>query len=74
MKADKIFINGRVYTVNKERDWAEAVCVADNKIIFVGSTDAALEYKDDDTQVIDLQKKMLLPSSRKSIPCSAKRM
>ena len=61
MKADKIFINGRVYTVNKERDWAEAVCVADNKIIFVGSTDAALEYKDDDTQVIDLQKKMLLP-------------
>lgn len=61
MKADKIFINGRVYTVNKEREWAEAVCVANNKIIFVGSTDEVLEYKDDDTQVIDLQKKCCCP-------------
>ena len=37
MKADKVYVNGKVYTVNENRDWAEAVAVKDGKIVFVGS-------------------------------------
>lgn len=61
MKATKAFLNAKVYTMNKNRDWAEAVAVADDKIIFVGSTTDAENYIDASTEIFDLEGKMLLP-------------
>ncbi len=61
MKATKVFLNGKVYTLNKNRDWAQAVAVSDDKIVFVGSNDDAKAYIGDDTEVFDLAGKMLLP-------------
>ena len=60
-KADTIYTNARIYTVNTERPWAEAVAVRGNTFIAVGSTDDVLMYADDETEVIDLAGKMILP-------------
>ena len=34
--ADTVFTGGKVYTVNDNQPWAEAVAVKGNKIVFVG--------------------------------------
>ncbi len=57
----KAFINGKIYTVNSVKPWAEAVLVFGNKIGFVGSTDQVKAYLDGSTEIIDLQGKLMLP-------------
>ncbi|MED4203313.1 amidohydrolase [Neobacillus mesonae] len=59
--ADLIFKNGNVYTVDKDRSWAEAVAVKDGKIVYVGDSEGVAAFKGTDTSVIDLEGKMLLP-------------
>jgi predicted amidohydrolase YtcJ len=56
-----VFTNGRVYTVNPAHPWAEAVAVKGKQIVYVGTNEGAKGYVDLNTQVIDLQGKMLLP-------------
>ena len=60
-KANYVFTNGKVYTVNPDQEWAQAVAVTGNKISFVGDDEGAVELIGPDTQVIDLNGKMLLP-------------
>jgi len=55
------FINGKVFTVNISKPYAEAVVVEDGTIKFVGSTKNANNYIDDQTEVIDLRGKLMLP-------------
>jgi predicted amidohydrolase YtcJ len=55
------FINGKVFTVNDSQPYAEAVVVEDGLIMFVGSTNKANKYIDEQTEVIDLQDKLMLP-------------
>ncbi len=55
------FINGKVFTVNDNQPYAEAVVVEDGLIKFVGSTNKANKYIDDRTEVVDLQGKLMLP-------------
>ncbi|WP_372997273.1 amidohydrolase [Lutispora sp.] len=57
----KIFSNGKIATMEREKPFAEGVVVSDGKIIFVGSNDDVLRYKDDDTQVIDLKGRLMVP-------------
>jgi predicted amidohydrolase YtcJ len=59
--ADLVFINGRVYTVNPEQAWAEAVAVRGGKILGVGSGEQMSAYRGENTQVIDLAGKLLMP-------------
>ena len=62
MKANLVLKNASVYTVDKERSWAQAIAIADDKIVFVG-TDADVEsYVEADTVVMDLGDKMVLPA------------
>lgn len=58
---DLIFINGIVHTMDQKKTTAEAVAVKDDKIEFVGSNEEALKLKTDDTQIIDLEGKTLVP-------------
>ena len=60
-KFKKSFINGKIFTANPKQKWAEAVVTAGNKIIYVGSSDGAIKYNDDFTEVIDLNGKLMLP-------------
>lgn len=59
--ADIIFREGIIYTVNKENNWAEAIAVKDNKIVYVGDSEGSKKYEGDFTKVINLEKKMVLP-------------
>jgi predicted amidohydrolase YtcJ len=61
MAASRIFKNGKIYTVNKNQPWAEAVAVEGDKIVFVGDNDGAMKLADSNTQVTDLEGKMMLP-------------
>ena len=59
--ADYVFLNATVYTVNDDAPEAQAVAVADNKIVYVGSTDDAYSFIGGSTEVLDLSGGMLLP-------------
>ena len=62
MNANLVLKNASVYTVDKERTWAQAIAIADDKIIFVGTDSGVEPYIDSDTVVIDLDGKMVLPA------------
>ena len=60
-KMKTAFVNGKIYTVNQQQPIAEAVVVADNKIVFVGSNEEAEKFIDASTKVLDLNGKLMLP-------------
>lgn len=58
----KLFINGKIYTVNEKQPWAEAVFVDEKGVIkFVGKTEEAKKLTDKDAEIIDLKSKMMMP-------------
>ena len=59
--ADRIFVNGAVYTVDAARTWAQAVAVRGGRIVAVGTDDDVADLRGDMTDVIDLRGRMLLP-------------
>ena len=59
--ADYVFTNGKIYTVDEQQPWAEAVAVKGNKIVYVGDATGLAAYIGDGTEKIDLEGKMLLP-------------
>jgi predicted amidohydrolase YtcJ len=60
--ADAIFFGGDILTMaGKDPEYAEAIAVKDGKIAFVGSKDAAMEFRGGDTALIDLAGRTLLP-------------
>lgn len=58
---DLILINGKIHTMDKLKPTAEAVAVKAGNIVMVGSSKDVLKLKTDNTEVIDLQGKALLP-------------
>lgn len=59
--ADTIYINGRIYTVNNDQPWVEAVGVKDGKFIGVGSTEEINKLKGENTVIFDMQGKFAMP-------------
>ena len=59
--ADTVLLNGTVITVDPRDSIAEAVAIADGKIVFVGSTAEARSRVGDKTQVIDLAGRTATP-------------
>ena len=60
--ADVIFKNGDVYTVEENQPWAKGVAVKGNKIIAIFENDANADaYMGENTRVIDLKGRMLMP-------------
>ena len=64
--ADTVFVNGRVYTVDANRSWAEAVAVDDGAIVYVGSSAGAQEFIGSDSAVVDLDGRMMMPAFQDS--------
>ena len=60
-KYDKLFINGKIYTVDKNKSWAEAIAVSGNRISFVGTDYEAEAIKKDSREIVDLKGRMVLP-------------
>jgi len=59
--AELLMLNGKVYTVNREQSWAEAIAITDGRIIWVGSSDDANQWQGKGTRTIDLGGKMVMP-------------
>ena len=60
--ADLVLSNGKVYTMEEDQPWAEAVAIRGDRIIAVLSNDRdKRKVIGDHTEVIDLQKKFVLP-------------
>lgn len=61
MYADKIYMNGDIFTVCGPSEWVEAVAVKDNRIVYAGDGQGAEALKGAGTEVCDLQGRMMLP-------------
>lgn len=59
--ADTIYFNGKIYTVNDAQAQAEAVAIKDGKFIYVGNNEQTIELKGDDTDMIDLKGRFVMP-------------
>ncbi len=59
--ADSVYINGKIYTVNEDQPWVEAVAIKDGKFIAVGSADDITTVTGSGTDVIDLAGAFALP-------------
>lgn len=59
--ADLVFINGKIWTVNQNQPWAEALAIENGRIIAVGRTKEIKEFIGPDTRRIDLHGALALP-------------
>ena len=59
--ADLLLVNADVVTVDDALPNAQAVAIRGDRILAVGTTDAMLKHRGEDTDVIDLQGQMLIP-------------
>ena len=59
--ADTVYTNARIYTVDANNSWAEAMAVTDGKIVAVGTADDMATHTGDSTTVRDLGNRMVMP-------------
>ena len=59
--ADLIFINGRIATINNNLNFVSSVAIKDGIFIAVGDNDDSLSYKGENTKIIDLGNRTVLP-------------
>jgi predicted amidohydrolase YtcJ len=59
--ADIVFKNGNVYTANDKSAKAQAIAVKGDKIVFVGTNEAAQKFISTNTRVVDLKGNTVLP-------------
>jgi len=59
--ADLALRNGAIYTVDGARSWAETVAIDDGRIVYIGNDAGAKDYIGPQTEVIDLEGRMVVP-------------
>jgi predicted amidohydrolase YtcJ len=59
--ADLIVTNARIYTVDPNRPIAEAMVVANGRVLFTGPARGAMTYRGSGTRVIDAQGQTVIP-------------
>ncbi|TNF78143.1 MAG: amidohydrolase [Acidobacteria bacterium] len=59
--ADFVLTNGKVFTVDEARPWAEAVVVKGNDIVYVGDNAGSHTFVGESTAEVDLEGRLLLP-------------
>ncbi|WP_420387292.1 amidohydrolase [Roseivirga sp.] len=60
-KADSIFFNGSIYTVDENTPQVEAVAVKDGRIMAVGNQTDIMKFQGNDTEMIDLNGQTMTP-------------
>jgi predicted amidohydrolase YtcJ len=58
---DWVLTNGRIYTVNEDQPWAEAVVIRDGDFIYVGDNAGAQAFAADGAKTTDLRGRMVIP-------------
>src|ERR1041385_6211166 len=59
--AEIVFKNGNVYTGNDKAPKAQAIAVKEDRIVFVGTNEAAQKFVGPNTRVVDLKGGTALP-------------
>ena len=59
--ADLALRNGAIYTMDGARSWAETIAIDDGRLVYVGNDAGAKAYIGPQTQVVDLEGRMVLP-------------
>ncbi len=59
--ADLVLRNGRIYTLDDARTWAEALAIDEGRIVYVGPNDGVDAFAGPESDFIDLDGKMVLP-------------
>ena len=59
--ANSVYLNGKIYTVDQEQPWAEAVVVKDGRFLYVGDSDGAKSYIGDETKLVNLEGRLVMP-------------
>ena len=59
--AERVFINGAIYTADPDRRTVTAMALRGDQIVFVGATEAAAGWVGEHTVVTDLRGKRILP-------------
>ncbi len=65
-QADAVYHTGRIYTVDAEQPWAQAIAIRGGRIIYVGSDDGVRIHIGPDTSVHDLRGRLMLPALSES--------
>lgn len=60
-KADSVFENTFIYTMDEQQPRAEAIAIKDGRYIYVGDSQGVKNYIGEKTQIFDLGGKMLMP-------------
>ena len=58
---ETVYLNGRIFTQDKDLPWAESLVTDGDKIVFVGSGEDALRYAAEGNRVVDLQGRFVMP-------------
>ncbi len=58
---ETVYLNGRIYTQDKDLPWAQSIITIGDKIVFVGSTQDALQYAAGDSRRVDLKGQFVIP-------------
>lgn len=59
--SQRVYFNAKIYTVNPDLPWSEAMVIDGTKILFVGTNAEAENFADENASRIDLQGKLVLP-------------
>src|SRR5438309_9046455 len=59
--ADTVVMHAKIYTVNSRQPWAEALAIAGDKIVAVGTEKDIQHYRGGKTKIIDANGRLLLP-------------
>jgi len=59
--ADTVVLHGKIYTLNPEQPWAEALAISGDRIVRVGSDADMATLQSKDTRIIDANGRLVLP-------------
>ena len=59
--ADTVYTNGKIFTMDENQPWAEAVAIKDGSFVVVGSVTDMTAVTGDETNVVDLGGKFVMP-------------
>ncbi len=59
--ADTVLLHARIYTVDSQRPWTQALAIRDGKILAIGSDREIARYRDTKTRVIDAKRHLVFP-------------
>lgn len=59
--ADAVYTNAKIYTVDPNDSWADAMAITDGRIVAIGNEADISAFAGESTKVIDIQGRMVMP-------------